>query len=211
MSMFRFWPLLAAFPALPALAQGVHDYTVPEVLLLQDARSVTAPIPKGFDGRPDWVKALRFRQIEPRETRWGSPRDPEPWGDAPKDGIVFTNTRYMPYVVFPHQPHTEWLACSNCHDALFPRQRTGRLKGMVAIFQGEACGTCHGRVAFSPEGSCYRCHSMPNPLAAQMGSPFIEPKEVEKAEEPEDDRGGWFRPRKKQPPTPRIHRIPSPP
>lgn len=202
-------PLLMLLPNV-LLAQGIHDYTLPEVLLLQDARRVTAPIPRALGGGTDWVRALAYKQIEPRETRWGSPREPEAWGEAPKEGIVFPNTRYMPYAVFPHQPHVEWLACSNCHDALFPRKKTGRLQGMTAIFQGRFCGVCHGTVAFAPEGSCYRCHSMPNPVAIQAGSPFVEPKEIEKAAGEETGaRSGWFRPREKAPPTPRIQRIPS--
>lgn len=184
-----------------AHGQGVHDYDLPEVRLLQQARGVLAPMPSGFDGRPDWVRGLKNRQIEPRETLWGGPREPEAWGDAPVAGIIFSNTRYMPYVVFPHQAHTEWLSCSNCHDAIFPRKKTGALKGMTAIFQGEFCGVCHGRVAFSPEGSCYRCHSMPNPAAILQNSPFVEPTKVEVAPaEVEEEKQGWFRGRNKAPP-----------
>ena len=176
------WLYLLLLQGLPVWAQGVHDYSMPEVLQLQSARDTLAPLPRGFDGRPDWVKGLKNRQIDPRETKWGLPRDPEEWGPGPKDNIVFRNTRYMPFVQFPHQAHTEWLACKNCHDELFPRKQTGQLKGMTAIFQGEFCGVCHGRVAFAPEGSCYRCHSMPNPTALQQGSPFVEPLAVEEAE-----------------------------
>ena len=188
-------------------AQGIYDYDLPEVQLLQDARRVTAPIPRALGGGVDWVRAMNYKQIEPRETRWGSPREPEPWGEVPKEGIVFPNTRYMPYVVFPHQPHVEWLACSNCHDALFPRQKTGRLQGMTAIFQGRSCGVCHGTVAFAPEGSCYRCHSMPNPVALKEGSPFVEPTAIEKPPVAEEERS-WFKRRSKPAGPPKIHRIP---
>lgn len=185
------------FHVLPAWGQGVHDLDMPEVGQLQNARLTLAPLPRGFDGRPDWVKGLKNGQIEPRETKWGLPREPEEWGPGPKDGIVFRNTLYMPFVVFPHQPHTEWLACNNCHDDLFPRKKTGQLKGMTAIFQGEYCGVCHGKVAFAPEGSCYRCHSMANPMAQQQGSPFVEPLKAEAPEGEEDDGGRKSRRQKK--------------
>ena len=141
--------------------------------VLQNPREVTTFFPPDRDQRPDWVDVLRRGLIKPRETLRGAPRGADPMGPVPTQPILFTNTREMPYVVFPHAPHAEWLACSNCHDALFPRQATGKGKGMTAILAGEHCGACHGRVAFSPYGSCYRCHSLPNPngvisLVAEM-------------------------------------------
>ena len=33
--------------------------------------------------------------------------------------IVMRNTAEMPYVTFPHESHTMWLECSNCHDGIF--------------------------------------------------------------------------------------------
>lgn len=37
--------------------------------------------------------------------------------------IIFKNTGSMPFVRFPHLPHTEWLTCANCHPAIFlPRK-----------------------------------------------------------------------------------------
>ena len=141
----------------------LQDPASAEFVTLQNPRTATNWFPQDRDQRPDWVDVLKRGLINPRETLHGEKRPPDPMGEAPKQGIVFPNTREMPFVVFPHQPHLEWLTCSNCHDALFPRQATGRGKGMTAILAGEHCGACHGRVAFSPFGSCYRCHSLPNP------------------------------------------------
>lgn len=161
---------LAAFVAVapPAVARGelspLQDPESAGFVTLQNPRVVTNWFPQDRDQRPDWVDVLKRGLINPRETLHGEARAPDPMGEAPRDGILFTNTREMPFVVFPHQPHAEWLTCANCHDALFPRKATGRGKGMTAIFAGEHCGACHGRVAFSPFGSCYRCHSQPNPL-----------------------------------------------
>lgn len=165
-----------------AAGAQVHDFAnLPEARSLANPKVVTANFPKRVDGRPDWVQALESGLISPRSTRTGEPRPPEEV-PMPQDGIVFRNTQFMPHVVFPHRQHAEWLTCLNCHESLFEMRATGRGKGMAAIFRGEHCGTCHGRVAFSPEGSCYRCHSQPNPNAVKANSPFVEPLVVEQPE-----------------------------
>lgn len=189
MSRFFLFLLLGfALNVLVVRAQGVYDYeNLTEARMLLSPKAATASFPKGGDGRPDWVRVLGQGLITPRSTKTGAPRPPEDWGDAPKEGIVFSNTLFMPFVVFPHQPHAEWLACSNCHDGLFERQATGKGKGMTAIFRGEHCGFCHGRVAFSPEGSCYRCHSKPNPAALQNNSPFTSPANIEQPAVADDE------------------------
>ena len=161
--------VIGGFAAASPLAQTktvdapIHDPTSPAYTQLQQPREVTTWFPRDREQRPDWVDVLRRGLIEPRETLRGQPRPPETMGEMPPQGVLYTNTQQMPYVVFPHAPHAEWLACPNCHDALFGRQATGRGQGMQAILEGRHCGACHGRVAFSPEGSCYRCHSQPNP------------------------------------------------
>lgn len=163
----------------PAVAQAVHDYeNLPEARSLMTPQKLLGSLPKRIDGSPDWVRALDLQLIAPRSTRSGASR-PEEAVAMPKDGMVFTNTLFMPHVVFPHRQHAEWLTCMNCHEFLFEMKATGRGQGMTAIFQGRHCGFCHGRVAFSPEGSCYRCHSKENPNAAKASSPFVEPKTVE--------------------------------
>lgn len=169
-----------------ALAQGVRDNELPESRLFQSMPAVTASFPKGIDGRPDWVQALDKGLISPRSTKSGEPRAVDNAVPMPTEGIVFTNTQFMPYVVFPHRPHAEWLTCVNCHESLFELKATGKGKGMTAIFRGEHCGFCHGRVAFSPEGSCYRCHSKPNPNAIKNNSPFVAPTVVEQVAEEDD-------------------------
>lgn len=176
--------LLLPFAGSAARAQAFYDYAnLPEARLLASPKTVIGHLPQRVDGRPDWVQALDQGLITPRSTKSGAPRPAEDAIAMPTAGIVFTNTKFMPYVVFPHQPHAEWLTCMNCHESLFELKATGRGKGMTAIFRGEHCGFCHGRVAFSPEGSCYRCHSQPNPNAVKANSPFVEPVAVEAAPE----------------------------
>lgn len=175
--------LILPFAGSAVRAQAVHDYeNLPEARLLASPKTVTGHLPQRVDGRPDWVQALERGLIAPRSTKSGEPRPPDDAVPMPTAGIVFTNTQFMPYVVFPHRQHAEWLTCMNCHESLFELKATGRGKGMTAIFRGEHCGFCHGRVAFSPEGSCYRCHSQPNPNAIKANSPFVEPAVVESPE-----------------------------
>lgn len=186
---YRITPLILLLLSVGAGAQDFRDYTVEETQRLQRPSEVMQYFPKRVDGKPDWVRLLQRGLIMPRSTISGAPRDPEALGDAPEKGILFSNTQFMPYVMFPHQPHIEWLACVNCHDGLFERKATGKGMGMTAIFEGQHCGTCHGRVAFSPEGSCYRCHSVPNEAALNADSPFAVPppqaqnRQVETVEE----------------------------
>lgn len=176
--------LILAGAAMAAMASGnadpIHDReNLPEARSLMTPQTVVGHLPKRIDGSPDWVKALDLNMISPRSTLKGAQRAPDGPVDMPQDGIVFTHTLFMPHVVFPHRQHAEWLTCMNCHEFLFDMKATGRGQGMTSIFQGRHCGFCHGRVAFSPIGSCYRCHSKPNPDAQRENSPFVEPKAVE--------------------------------
>ena len=104
----------------------------------------------------DWVATLRLGLIEPRAElrRQGTMRLRE-------DEILMRNTREMPWVLFPHRAHTEWLACSNCHPKPFVDRRAANTVTMDSIMRGEHCGMCHDRVAFSIF-ACERCHSVPH-------------------------------------------------
>jgi len=66
----------------------------------------------------------------------------------------------MPDVVFPHFPHTFWLDCANCHPGIFIMKKGSNPISMVKIVNGEFCGRCHGRVAFTIS-NCTRCHVKP--------------------------------------------------
>jgi len=66
----------------------------------------------------------------------------------------------MPDVVFPHFPHTFWLDCANCHPGIFIMKKGSNPISMVKIVNGEFCGRCHGRVAFTLS-NCTRCHVKP--------------------------------------------------
>lgn len=152
-------PTTAAAPSGAPTTDGFsefYDRSNPDLVNLQQSGEALLPLPKDRDGKVDWMNALRSGAIVPRGKIDGAPTDP------PLDlDIIMKNTKLMPYVRFPHRAHTEWLACSNCHPALFAEKAgTAQIK-MEDIFRGRFCGTCHDRVAFLTHRNCDRCHSVP--------------------------------------------------
>ncbi|HET8745017.1 MAG TPA: c(7)-type cytochrome triheme domain-containing protein [Ramlibacter sp.] len=153
--------LFGALPE-PATEAGppppVHDPANPDHAKLQQPKEAFAVLPSDARGRPDWVRALREGAIQPR----ASVR-----GDAAMQvlelDVLMKNTAQMPYVKFPHGAHTQWLACANCHDALFVPKAGANPTTMPKILAGESCGVCHAKVAFTAMFTCERCHSEPQP------------------------------------------------
>lgn len=142
---------------LPLAKDGVHDPANPGIRFLQEPREGLANLPADVVGnRVRWVKALQDGAITPRTNI-----QPETQIRVLDLDILLTRTGEMPMVLFPHKQHTEWLDCTNCHEALFAYKKGGT-KGlnMFAVLQGEFCGRCHGAVAF-PLTECRRCHSVP--------------------------------------------------
>lgn len=133
----------------------IYDRSGPAYDLLQRADTALADFPLDREGNVDWVRALRSGRIAPRISIAGG-------GQMPTDPreIVMRNTREMPAVVFPHQAHTEWLACDNCHEGIFIAKQGANTITMDDIFRGRYCGVCHDKVAFSTY-VCDRCHSVP--------------------------------------------------
>jgi c(7)-type cytochrome triheme protein len=115
---------------------------------------LAALLPKDSTGGPDWVQALKTGAIAPRPGI-------EP-GATDQPVLPITVERTPPgqdvfKVVFPHDVHTQWLSCANCHPTPFQMQKGATPINMGLIYAGQACGTCHGKVAF-PVTACGRCH-----------------------------------------------------
>ena len=78
-------------------------------------------------------------------------------GDAQLDFEL--DVQYVPQdapffkVQFSHTQHRHWNSCSDCHPGA-----SSQRAGMLAIFAGESCGSCHGNTAFVVETDCWRCH-----------------------------------------------------
>jgi c(7)-type cytochrome triheme protein len=137
-------------------ADGDHDPNSDAIKRLQSPEEALRNLPRAGTGNfVDWVAALKSGAIDPRA-------DVATMGQMKVLNLDVTlrDTRSMPTVTFSHAVHTEWLACSNCHDALFKAKAGANDIRMIDIFDGKACGVCHGTVAFPPD-QCFRCHNGP--------------------------------------------------
>lgn len=139
-----------------------YDTRNPDHTVLQKGDSARGTLPLDKRGAVDWMTALRNGAISPRADLTGTKRN-----EVLHLDVILKNTKEMPYVKFPHNSHTEWLACSNCHDSLFVPKAGANQITMEKIFRGEFCGVCHDRVAFVTHSSCERCHSVPHPNSRQ--------------------------------------------
>ena len=75
---------------------------------------------------------------------------------------------------FSHAKHTRWVSCSDCHPATSPLR-----PGMLEIFAGESCGSCHGKTAFGVEANCSRCHdNLVRPKKAAAETDFASAREA---------------------------------
>ena len=148
-------------PTEPVPAAPILDPTNPDYPRLQQPQEAFSTLPADRRGKPDWMRALREKLIQPRSAITA---DGEPPPSSVLDlDIIMKNTAQMPYVNFPHQSHSAWLACSNCHDAIFVPKTGANPMDMARIFRGEACGVCHTKVAFTAMFACERCHSVLQP------------------------------------------------
>jgi c(7)-type cytochrome triheme protein len=116
-----------------------------------------ATLPKDASGAVDWGQALKDRTIAPRA---GPEADARAQAVLDLDVELASSGSRVFSSQFSHAPHTEWLACSDCHPAIFPLGKKAAPVSvtMARIAKGEYCGACHGTVAFGVEGRCARCH-----------------------------------------------------
>ena len=141
----------------PPAEDGIHDPDNSGTHLLQWPSEAFEGLPRSNDGnRVDWVGALNNGAIAP----WSEIEDP-PGEPFLMDLVIVREVKgSMPDVVYPHEPHTEWLDCTNCHDEIFVPEKGANQISMAAILLGQKCGVCHGKVAF-PVTDCRRCHAKP--------------------------------------------------
>jgi c(7)-type cytochrome triheme protein len=139
----------------PPTEDQIHDPGNDGTVALQAPLTAFNELARSNAGnRVDWVKSLREAKISPRADRL----DPKAVPAVMDLNIVREVKGSMPDVVYPHKQHTEWLDCSNCHPAIFKPQKGANQISMAAILLGQACGVCHGKVAF-PVSECRLCHS----------------------------------------------------
>ncbi len=155
---FRFNRLMksGAGKNLPPASDGIHDPENESAHILQSPEEGFSGFVKSYFGNGvDWVKTLEKETIKPR---WDI-EDPEEEPDIMELDIVREVKGSMPDVLYPHDKHTAWLTCENCHDEIFLPEAGGNVITMAEIAMGQKCGVCHGKVAF-PITECKRCHSV---------------------------------------------------
>lgn len=159
----RTWKALAA--------DGDHDPAAPGVAIKQQPAEALSQLPADTVGNQvRWVQALREGHIVPRAQLY-----PSTEVRLLDLDILMPDTAGLPFVLFPHRRHTEWLDCSNCHDELFKEEAGTTPVNMFTVLMGEHCGRCHGAVAF-PLTECKRCHSVPQDFRLfRLGREFIRP------------------------------------
>jgi c(7)-type cytochrome triheme protein len=114
-------------------------------------------LPKDDDENINWMVALNEKVIKPR-----AGIDPNTPDGKTLDADVELSTSGKPerMVVFSHAIHTQWLACANCHPAIF-QEKAGMDKiTMSENDDGKYCGTCHDRVAITEPNDCHGCHKV---------------------------------------------------
>lgn len=109
-------------------------------------------LPMRADGQADWMVAMDRNIIQPR-THIGTDRASK--AVFGYDFFIRGNTPLFD-AWFPHSSHTRLLNCDSCHPKVF-KYRGSKIT-MNDIRAGRYCGTCHGKMAFSVDTSCSRCH-----------------------------------------------------
>ncbi|MCK4738652.1 MAG: hypothetical protein KAT46_01765 [Deltaproteobacteria bacterium] len=114
-------------------------------------------LPKDRYGLVDWAKLVNDGSIEPLHSL---DEDEDELPPLDVDVVIHSKGDYVKDVKYPHQIHTYWLSCENCHPAIFEMGAGANPISMVEIAEGKWCGRCHGKVAF-PLADCNRCHTIP--------------------------------------------------
>ena len=141
---------------------GLHDADNPAIGILQNPADAMSRLPADSAGnKVDWIRALEDGYIKPRSSLHAD----KPVRLLDTD-ILMNNTGSLPRVRFPHEVHTRWLDCGNCHEHIFRSKAGSTPVTMGKILEGEYCGVCHGAVAF-PLTECNRCHSVPQDAVSQ--------------------------------------------
>jgi len=149
---------------------GIHDLENPDLTTLLPYKRLIDILPKDSSGHPDWAESLNSNAIKPRANVLAEQAEQMVvW----QHDILYKDTATMPWVLFPHKTHSQWLACANCHDAIFNSDGERADISMSSIYTGNHCGSCHGKVAFNVH-TCERCHSVPHENVGSNGLRMLE-------------------------------------
>ena len=129
---------------------------VPDVPPPIDWKGRYAQLPRDDGGAVAWMKALNEKIIEPKPGIAPDAKDEEAT-DMDVDIEASGQAEYK--VVFPHKPHTQWMACTTCHTGIFEMEKGKAKMTMESMGKGEGCGACHGKVASPDLTECPVCHA----------------------------------------------------
>lgn len=131
--------------------QGVREITF-------DA--FTEKMPVGLGKNIDWEKAGAEGVIKPIDFLEGISVQYEAL-KAQQDFSITSEANWASDVIFSHKKHALWNGCALCHPGIYASTKAGTVKySMLQIFEGESCGVCHDKVAFSLF-FCQKCHKKP--------------------------------------------------
>lgn len=116
-----------------------------------------AILPKDKFGLVNWVEAVNKGVIKPKFSI-DPEADPADEMMIDFDVRIYSKSKYVKDVIYPHAPHTYWLKCDTCHPQIFEMSAGANPMSMKEIVEGKWCGKCHGKVAF-PLTDCNRCHT----------------------------------------------------
>jgi c(7)-type cytochrome triheme protein len=127
-----------------------------------DWSGIYAALPRDNKGAVDWMRTLDEKLITPKP---GIDPVAEPASTLDSE-IVFTPTDNPgKAATFRHATHTQWLACKNCHPAIFKKRDENLQFTHDDMEQGKKyCGACHFAVVVVPSG-CKGCHGGKKPAA----------------------------------------------
>jgi len=125
----------------------------------RDFEAFAAGLPRmGSGGEVDWQAAQEHWQIKPRDVVEGASISRR--SIRMDRNVTIASQGWMTDVLFSHQKHAVWNGCEVCHPDIYPHTEAPVRRTMLEITEGESCGACHGKVAFSLE-HCERCHVKP--------------------------------------------------
>jgi c(7)-type cytochrome triheme protein len=139
-------------PAKPEVVTLVMDDVV--VLPTIDWNAIYLELPRDGKGVVDWMRALSENTITPK-----------PGIDAatPEASTTDEEVEFIPRekpsknATFRHATHTQWMACKNCHPAIFKKKSDNLQFTHDDMDAGKYCGACHGKVVVV-QGGCNGCH-----------------------------------------------------
>lgn len=104
----------------------------------------------------NWSKALKMGIIKPKQSILDEGYESIPFDKKLRLSPEWRGVKTR--ASFPHQKHTDWLDCADCHPDIFNIQQKGTKHfRMDYIVSGKFCGVCHLNVSF-PVQDCRRCH-----------------------------------------------------